>query len=99
MKNIVKNITISKKGSSDLEQEILLLQKAISQLSSDNKKLSITNISGLNYLGRSKRPPTGSHRYNESEDSPSVKFTKMIAQEFRKKLNEKIEQSKQTQED
>ena len=46
----------------------------------------ITNISGLNYLGRSKRPPTGSHRYNESEDSPSVKFTKMIANEFDKKL-------------
>jgi hypothetical protein len=54
----------------------------------------ITNISGLNYLGRSKRPPTGSHRYNESEDSPSVKFTKMIANEFDKKLKEKIAESK-----
>ena len=54
----------------------------------------ITNISGLNYLGRSKRPPTGSHRYNESEDSPSVKFTKMIANEFDKKLKEKIVESK-----
>jgi hypothetical protein len=54
----------------------------------------ITNISGLNYLGRSKRPPTGSHRYNESEDSPSVKFTKMIANEFDKKLKEKSAESK-----
>jgi hypothetical protein len=54
----------------------------------------ITNISGLNYLGRSKRPPTGSHRYNESEDSPTVKFTKMIANQLQKVLKEKIELSK-----
>jgi hypothetical protein len=54
----------------------------------------ITNISGLNYLGRGKRPPTGNHRYNESEDSPSVKFTKMIANQFQKILKEKIRESK-----
>jgi hypothetical protein len=54
----------------------------------------ITNISGLNYLGRSKRPPTGSSRYNESDDSPTVKFTKMIANQLQKVLKEKIEQSK-----
>jgi hypothetical protein len=41
----------------------------------------ITNISGLNYLGRSTRPPQGTYRYDsEKEDSPYVKFTKMIAQ-------------------
>ena len=55
----------------------------------------ITNISGLNYLGRSKRPPTGGYRYDsEKDDSPSVKFTKMIANEFDKKLKEKIAESK-----
>jgi hypothetical protein len=55
----------------------------------------ITNISGLNYLGRSKRPPEGKYKYNpESEDSPYVKFTKMVQSELVKKLQEKIEQSK-----
>ena len=54
----------------------------------------ITNISGLNYLGRSTRPPKGSHRYNESDDSPTVKFTKMIAGQLQKVLKEKIQQSK-----
>ena len=53
----------------------------------------ITNISGLNFMGRSTRPPKGSTRYNESEDSPSVKFTKMIQNEFVKVLQEKINQS------
>jgi len=55
----------------------------------------ITNISGLNYLGRSTRPPQGAYKYNpESEDSPTVKFTKMIANQFQKVLKEKIEESK-----
>jgi len=55
----------------------------------------ITNISGLNYLGRGKRPPQGQYRYDsEKDDSPSVKFTKMIAHEFEKKLKEKIDESK-----
>jgi hypothetical protein len=55
----------------------------------------ITNISGLNYLGRSKRPPQGQYRYDsEKDDSPSVKFTKMIAQEFERVLKEKIAESK-----
>lgn len=55
----------------------------------------ITNISGLNYLGRSKRPPQGTYRYNpDSDDSPSVKFTKMIANQFELVLKEKIANSK-----
>ncbi len=55
----------------------------------------ITNISGLNYLGRNNRPPRGGYRYDsESEDSPTVKFTKMIANQFQKVLKEKIEASK-----
>jgi hypothetical protein len=55
----------------------------------------ITNISGLNYLGRGKRPPQGQYKYDsEKDDSPSVKFTKMIAQQFETVLKEKIEKSK-----
>ena len=51
----------------------------------------ITNISGLNYIGRSNRPPQGKYKYNpESDDSPYVKFTKMIQNEFVRKLKEKI---------
>jgi hypothetical protein len=54
----------------------------------------ITNISGLNFMGRSTRPPKGSYKYNpDSEDSPYVKFTKMIQNEFVKLLQEKINQS------
>jgi len=57
----------------------------------------ITNVSGLNYLGRSKRPPTGTYKYDpEKDDAPYVKFTKMVAHEFESKLKEKIEQSKQS---
>ena len=55
----------------------------------------ITNISGLNYLGRSKRPPEGKYKYNpDAEDAAYVKFTKMIQNEFVNKLQEKIESSK-----
>jgi hypothetical protein len=54
----------------------------------------ITNISGLNYLGKSTRPPQGKRKYDNSEDSPTVKFTKMIANQFQKVLKEKIEESK-----
>lgn len=51
----------------------------------------ITNISGLSYLGRGKRPPQGKYKYSpESEDSPYVKFTKMIQNEFVKVLKSKI---------
>jgi hypothetical protein len=54
----------------------------------------ITNISGLNYLGRAKRPPVGEYRYDpESDDTPYVKFTKMIQNEFVEKLKEKIRNS------
>ena len=55
----------------------------------------ITNISSLNYLGRSKRPPSGSYKYDsEKDDAPYIKFTKMLASDFHKKLKEKISQSK-----
>ena len=51
----------------------------------------ITNISGLNYLGRSKRPPAGKYKYDpDAEDSPYVKFTKMVQDEFVRKLKELV---------
>jgi len=56
----------------------------------------ITNISGLNYLGRAKRPPQGSYRYDpEREDAAYIKFLKTLASEFEKKLKEKINESKE----
>jgi hypothetical protein len=54
----------------------------------------ITNISGLNFMGRNTRPPKGTGGYNrDSEDAPYIKFTKMIQNEFVKLLQEKINQS------
>jgi len=55
----------------------------------------ITNISALNYFGRSKRPPQGKYKYRkDSGDAPYVKFAKMIQAEFVRKLKEKINESK-----
>jgi hypothetical protein len=51
----------------------------------------ITNISGLNYLGRSNRPPEGTYKYDpDREDSPYIKFLKMLQQHFVNVLKEKI---------
>ena len=59
----------------------------------------ITNIAGLNYMGKGTRPPKGKYKYNkDSGDAPYIKFTKMIQQEFVKKLREKINDSKDIQE-
>lgn len=58
----------------------------------------ITNISGLNYLGRSTRPPKGNYKYNpEREDAPYLKFTKMVAEQFQKVLEEKIMKSSESE--
>ena len=55
----------------------------------------ITNISGLNFLGRSNRPPSGGYKYNpEKDDSPYIKFLKMLQKEFVKVLTNKINESK-----
>jgi hypothetical protein len=55
----------------------------------------ITNISGLNYLGRSKRPPQGKYKYDPNkEDSPYIKFLKMLQNEFVRVLQQKIEDAK-----
>jgi hypothetical protein len=91
---------MNKPTSSLSEEEFAFLDKFgvnawdLIQANSGGHKC-ITNISGLNYLGRSKRPPQGQYRYDsEKDDSPSVKFTKMIAHEFERKLKEKIKESK-----
>ena len=94
------------KPFSDLsEEEISLMDKIginawdLIQSNSGGHKC-ITNISGLNYLGRGKRPPQGGNKYDsERDDSPSVKFTKMIANQFQKVLKEKIAESKNSTED
>ena len=57
----------------------------------------ITNISGLNYLGRSKRPPSGQYRWDPERENPTyIKFLKMLANHFLKVLKEKIEMSNNT---
>jgi hypothetical protein len=82
------------------ESEMLLLDKIginawdLIQANSGGHKC-ITNISGLNYFGRSKRPPQGQYKYNpDSDDAPYVKFIKMIANQFETVLKEKIRESK-----
>ena len=51
----------------------------------------ITNISGLMYFGRGKRPSQGKYKYDPNkEDSASVKFLKMLQKEFVRILQEKI---------
>ena len=53
----------------------------------------ITNISGLNYMGKSTRPPKGSYGGNSGGEAPYITFTKMIQQEFVKKLKERINEN------
>jgi hypothetical protein len=54
----------------------------------------ITNVSGLNYLGRGKRPPQGPYRYDpEREDAAYIKFLKMLQNEFVRVLQSKINES------
>jgi len=56
----------------------------------------ITNISALNYFGRSKRPPLPDAKKGpkREDDAPYVKFTKMIQKRFVELLKQKIEESK-----
>lgn len=88
---------IMKKPFSELRDEEMKLLDSISvnawdliQSNSGGHKC-ITNISGLSYLGRSKRPPEGKYKYSaESDDSPYVKFTKMVQNEFVRVLKERM---------
>ena len=59
----------------------------------------ITNISGLNYVGRNNRPPKPDFKYKnrtgeEKQDSTYIKLLKDLQNEFVRVLQEKIESSK-----
>jgi hypothetical protein len=89
---------MSEKSSDLTEEEWMVLDQYsvpvwdIIQANSGGHKC-ITNISGLNYIGRSKRPPQGKYKYNpESDDSPYIKFLKMLQKRFVSVLQEKINQ-------
>jgi hypothetical protein len=53
----------------------------------------ITNISGINYLARSKRPPKSAPRFGSEEDAPYVQALKRLQNEFVTKLQEKINEN------
>lgn len=56
----------------------------------------ITNISGLNFLGRKTRPSEDPYRYDpDRPDVPYIKFMKQIGKDFVEKLKEKISESKE----
>ena len=90
---------MDKPTSSLTEAEFSLLDKFgvnawdLIQANSGGHKC-ITNISGINYLGRSKRPPKGGNRYGGNEDdAPYVQALKRLQNEFVLKLQEKINDS------
>ena len=60
----------------------------------------ITNISGLNFLGRKTRPSEDPYRYNpDRPDVPYVKFMKDLGKKMVEKIKEKINSSKVEVED
>jgi hypothetical protein len=60
----------------------------------------ITNISGLNFLGRKTRPSEDPHRYNpDRPDVPYLKFMKEVGKKMVDKIKEKIQTSKVESED
>ena len=55
----------------------------------------ITNISGINYLGRSNRPPKGQYKYDpEKGGAAYINVLKKLQNDFVNKLQEKINESK-----
>jgi hypothetical protein len=98
---VIKEI-MSKPFTSLTDEEKTLLDKIgvtawdIIQANSGGHKC-ITNISGLNLFGRSKRPPEGKYsKPADSEDAAYVKFLKTLQKEFVDKLQEKIKDSEGT---
>ena len=53
----------------------------------------ITNISGINYLARGKRPPTTKPRFGDEEKAPYVQALLRLQNEFVEKLQEKINEN------
>jgi len=95
--NIIGNImekpynSLSDKQKSLLEKVTVNAWDIIQSNSGGHK--CITNISGLSYLGKNPQKSFGGGSYQKSEeDSPSVKFTKMIQNEFVRVLQQKIQE-------
>ena len=91
---------MEKQFTSLTEQEMNMLDKIgvnawdLIQSNSGGHKC-ITNISGLNYLGRSKRPPQGYRpKGDPADDTPYIKFLKMLQRDFVAALQKKIQESK-----
>jgi hypothetical protein len=83
--------SLSEKQKSLLEKVTVNAWDIIDANSGGHK--CITNISGLSYLGKNPQKFSGSGGYQKSEeDSPSVKFTKMIQNEFVRVLQQKIQE-------
>jgi len=59
----------------------------------------ITNLSGLNYLRRSKRPPQESYRREPGTESKFVQGVKFFQEQFFNKLKERVQNSEQPSED
>ena len=58
----------------------------------------ITNISGLNYLGRKTRPSEDPYRYDpDKPDVPYIKFMKQLGNKFVEILKQKINESSETE--
>ena len=95
--NIINNImqkpynSLSDKQKSIMEKVTVSAWDIIQANSGGHK--CITNISGLSYLGKNPQKSFGGGGYQKSEeDSPSVKFTKMIQNEFVRVLQQKIQE-------
>ena len=101
VKELMDIKSLMEKKSSELTEEEWSVLDSVSvpvweviQANSGGHKC-ITNISGLNYIGRSKRPPQGKPKYDsEKDDSPYIKFLKMLQNRFVNVLQEKIGESK-----
>lgn len=58
----------------------------------------ITNISGLNFLGRKNRPSQDPYRYDpDKPDVPYIKFMRQLGSKFFHKLKEQMKQAEQTE--
>jgi hypothetical protein len=88
-----KSFELDEKEWSILDDITVPLWEVIQANSGGHK--CITNISGLNYIGRSKRPPQGkSSPKSEKDETPYIKFLKTLQNTFVDVLQEKIGESK-----
>lgn len=89
---------MNKPTSSLSEEEFAFLDKFgvnawdLIQANSGGHKC-ITNISGINYLARGKRPPSTKPRFGDEEKAPYVQALLRLQNEFVEKLQEKINEN------